>query len=102
VAWGIVFGGSIGFIIFELSHQLIHNGTIEKHWLIYPLWDYHMGHHKNVHFGYTFIMPFWDILFNTVPPTYKYAAIPLPVPIIPFILAALLDRYKNQKNEISH
>ena len=87
-------GGSSGFLIFELVHWLIHKPKIiNKIKIFKPMLDFHWSHHDISNCAYTFTSPFWDWLFNTLPEKskyYKWKNIPIPLPIIPFIISYLI------------
>ena len=83
-------GGSLGFLTFELVHWLIHKPNItNKFPTLKPLVDFHWAHHTISNTAFTFTSPFWDWLFNTLPSKdiYNWSLVPIPFPVVPFILA---------------
>lgn len=93
--WGVACGGSTGLMIFEAVHWWIHQGISQ--WWVKPMEAFHITHHqKSKKVAYGFVTPFWDWCFGTTPEPDKfpYPVIPLPVPILPFIISAILQELR--------
>jgi hypothetical protein len=74
-------------------HAWIHRGISAP--LFKPMETYHHHHHgKSKRCAYTFTTPFWDWLFGTLPMpgVFEWPVVPLPLPVAPFVVMALLGR----------
>eukprot|EP00163_Fabomonas_tropica_P018088 TRINITY_DN3212_c0_g1_i1.p1 TRINITY_DN3212_c0_g1~~TRINITY_DN3212_c0_g1_i1.p1 ORF type:complete len:150 (+),score=30.61 TRINITY_DN3212_c0_g1_i1:261-710(+) len=90
-ALGLCAGGATGLIFFELVHNYIHQGI--GLWWLKPMETYHLYHHsKTKKVAYGFVTPAWDYYFGATPAQFDYPIVPIPLPVIPFIISAFLAR----------
>lgn len=97
-----VAGLNVTFLGFELLHAHVHRDG--GHWLLRRARTWHALHHRNdaaagPPAGFGFVSPFWDLLFGTWPdraplPRWLVWVTPIPLPLLHFVLAALLARGK--------
>ena len=89
----------MGFLIFELTHVFIHAAERDNKSLPWmrPLIDFHLTHHLDSTSTYGFTSPFWDWLFGGLPAKHRYnwTIVPLPFPVIPFLIAKAIDGDRN-------
>jgi hypothetical protein len=91
----LLFGGALGFLVFELTHVFIHAAERDKKSLPWmrPLIDFHLTHHLDSRSTFGFTSPFWDWLFGNLPnrERYRWVIVPLPIPVVPFLISKMLD-----------
>jgi sterol desaturase/sphingolipid hydroxylase (fatty acid hydroxylase superfamily) len=95
----VLAGGAFGFMVFELSHVFIHKVEREKwdNWWtpwLRPMIDFHLTHHVDSRSTFGFTSPFWDWCAGDLPAKdkYQWRIIPIPLPIIPFLIAKAIHK----------
>ncbi len=91
--WAFV-GLNAAYVVFELTHAAVH-ADFKARWFR-PARVFHASHHYGrVTRAYGFCTPFWDWVFGTLGPAHRFPRlalwlVPLPIPMVHFVLAAAL------------
>lgn len=94
-----VAGLNLAFLGFELLHAHVHREG--GHWLLRRARTWHALHHRRDDgaqvSGFGFVSPFWDLCFGTWPdraplPRWLVLALPVPLPLLHFAVAAMMRR----------
>lgn len=91
--WAFV-GLNAAYVAFELTHAAIH-ADFSARWFRPARLLHAAHHHDRVTRAYGFCTPYWDWVFGTLGPRRRFPRLalwmlPLPVPMVHFVLASLL------------